>query len=388
MTHSIYRSLVLVAMALPVAAGATSYSATPADFAAVFTGAQAGDSITLHGAFGAVTLANKTFAVPLRIDASDATFSDTLLINNVQGVAFTGGYYGSTTRVTAYNKAVAIYASNNLSFTKAYVVGAQTGQGIAFVASNNISVTNSVFDGLDSGVSLGGVTGGILNNNRSIHSVSDGFDVANSHSVSVTNSMCSAGAPGAGSHPDCVQLRSIAGNAPQSDISILHNVALGPTQGFTSFNPADGGGLRIDISGNTVTTSYSQGVACYACVDSLFSNNTLTTLPGSQYRTAINIIGGSDNLIFANTTDGAPAPADPDPFTGGPPLSGLAEDLAWTPTGFGHNETLSAAGDAIANPLRSTVPEPATWAMLTIGYAALGRALRRRRAAEGLARAS
>jgi hypothetical protein len=369
--------LAVVVGAVPVAASATNYTATPANFAAVFEAAQSGDSITLIGHFGSVTLADKAFAVPLRIDASGATFSDAMVIHNVSGVSFTGGYFGSTTKALSYNSAVVAYGDSNISFTKAYMVGAQTGRGIAYLDGTNLTVTASTFYGLSSGIDFGSSTGAVLYKNKSIHSSSDGFDIAGSHMVSITDTTCSGGAPSPGAHPDCVQLYSLAGTPPQSDITIANNVARGPTQGFTSFNAMDGGGLRIDMSDNIIATSYSQGLACYACVDSVFAYNTLTTLPGSMYKTNIHIIGGADNLIIGNTTDGAEAPDQTDSQTAA--LSpDLVTELGWTPADFAGQGTSSAPGDVVVTTLGQTVPEPASWALMLAGFGAIGIVMRRR----------
>lgn len=373
-------SSVLLSSALSVAASAASYTATPANFAAVFDAAQPGDLITLSGNFGAVTLADKSFAVPLRIDASAATFSDTLLIKNVTGVSFNGGYFGSTTRATRYAAAVAAYADSNISFTKAYMVGAQTGTGIAYIGGTGLTVTASTFDGLRSGVDFGSSAGATLTHNVSTNSASDGFDVANSHFVSITSSTCSNGLPSAGAHPDCVQLYSLPGNPVQSDITIANNVARGPTQGFSSFDPMYGGALRVDISNNVVATSYPDGISCYACVDSVFTGNTLTTLPGARYRTTLNVIGGADNLIFGNTEDGAYAPNQTDPASTGDLASAFATELGWTDASFLGAVTSALPGDTILTTKGATVPEPSGWALMLAGFGAVGAALRRRAA--------
>ena len=356
---------------------ATNYTADPTNFVSVFNGAQAGDMITLTGSFGRVTLADRSFVIPLQINASAATFSDTLLIKNVSGIDFTGGYYGSTTGGTHYNAAVAAYDDSSVSFDKAYVVGANIGTGIVVSGSTGVSVMDSTFSGLHSGVDVVGSTGAVLNHNRSINAASDGFDIANSHFVSVTNSSCTAGNPTAGSHADCVQLYSILGNPVQSDITVTDNYAHGATQGFTSFNPMDGGGLRIDISRNVVETSNPQGIACYACVDSRFTFNTVNTLPGAAHKTGISIVGGADNLVYGNTIGGAPAPQDDDPLDTEPLSDNLRTELAWTPATFLGLVTAAAPGQSVSNPPVSNVPEPGAWALMIAGFGMIGGMLRR-----------
>lgn len=371
-------SIGVIAGCAAVSASATNYTATPANFAAVFMAAQSGDSITVSGNFGAVNLADKSFLVPLRIDATAASFDNSLVIKNVTGVNFVGGTYGSTSGSVRYNAAVAAFGDTNIGFSHATVVGAQTGTGIAFIGSTGLTVTASTFDGLHSGVDFGSSSYGTLSGNRSINSESDGFDIANSHFVTVTNTTCSGTVPGAGAHPDCVQLSSLAGNPVQSDITITGNTAKGATQGFTSFNPADGGGLRIDISDNVIATSFSQGIACYACVDSSIVRNTLTTLPGAKYRTNLNVIGGSDNLVFDNTLDGKQAPDDPAPLATADLSPNLLNELSWTPSTFADLLTSALPGDSAGPPPVAGAPEPTEWAFMVIGFGAIGATLRRR----------
>ena len=52
--------------------------------------------------------------------------------------------------------------------------------------------------------------------------------------------------------------------------------------------------------GNRVDTSLPQGIACYGCVDSIITDNVLTTLPGSRFRTYLRVIGGSKAVVMQN----------------------------------------------------------------------------------------
>ena len=374
-------------------ARATTYQADPSNFASVFNNAQGGDTIVATGVFGATNLTNRSFVVPLTIDATNAAFTNSLLINNVQGLHITGGTFGSTTGTVRYNAAVAAFNDSNLTFTKAYVIGAQTGTGIALISSTGVSVTNSVFDSLHSGIDVANTTGAVLDHNRSTRAASDGFDIAGSHNVTVTNSSCTGSNPTSGAHPDCIQLYSIQGLPVQSDITVTNNFAHGATQGFTAFTGYAGGGLRYNISYNTAELSFSQGVACDRCIDSVLSYNTLVTLPGSKHITNFNVANGADNIIYGNTRDGQPVPNQsplPQPFdlgmldTADPTYlldlalsDELRDELAWDDTTFAGLITSAEAGSAA--PVVAGVPEPTTWALVVAGFGAVGAVSRRRR---------
>ena len=361
---------------------ASVLNASPTTIAAVFAKAKSGDTIKLIGSFGRVTLSGRTFGVALKIDATRATFSDTLLIKDVSGLYITGGKYGSSTGTTSYNKAIAVYNGTNVTINKAYVIGSQAGSGIGVTSTTNVTVSNSTFDGLKSGVGFTSVTGGMITNNKSIRSSSDGFDIADSHKVTVTGNSCSGTIPGAGAHPDCVQLWSFAGNPPQSDITVTGNTATGATQGFTSFNEADGGGIRINISNNKINTSYPQGIACYGCIDSIFTKNVLTTLAGAKSKTNINIIHGSNNVVAQNSIGNKPGTNS---VSSSSVLASTSNFTTYSTTQqsadpFGQSAVKGQIAES--QPLDGTVvagiPEPSAWLLMIAGFGFVGGAMRRR----------
>jgi len=348
-------------------ANAAILKATAATINSVFMAAKPGDTIKITGKLGRVLLANRSFSRAITIDATQAVFTDTLIINNVKGLNFIGGKYGSSTRTTYYGKAVAVNGGSRISFTNATVVGANKGQGIVFNGTSDVSVSGSSFSKLRSGLIVTGVTRAQIYDNKSFGAVSDGFDIVDSHNIKFTGNACSGSVPAAGAHPDCAQLWSLPGHPVQSDIVIRGNTATGATQGFTSFTPANGGGLRITIIHNTVNTSYPQGIACYACVDSTISSNVLTTLPGALHKTSINVVGGRDNIVRNNSIGALPS------HNAGVTVASLAKvDAAATLT------HVSSAARELTTGAVSAVPEPQIWATMMVGFGLLGAAMRRR----------
>ncbi len=360
-------------LALPVQA--VTINATAATLTKAFAAAKAGDTIKLSGSFGATALSNRTFATTVTLDARAATFTGTLAITHVGNLSILGGQFGDSS--TLLLQAVRVNQSDKITFSKPVVVGnASSGHGIDFIGSSHVVVDGGSFAGLRAGVTFSGVNGGIITRSTSVRAASDGFDIADSHQIKITHNSCSGTEMTAGAHPDCVQLWSIAGRPRQSDIEISDNTATGPTQGFSSFDPEAGGGLRIEMLRNRVDTSWSEGIACYNCDYSVFQDNVVTTQPGALFQTRIHIVGGSHNIISGNSVGAYAGPAAP------------AQLLALDDAPVGNFEPAIEV-DKFADffpdydPSVAAVPEPGTWALLIAGFAAVGGMLRRRRPAHG-----
>ena len=389
-----FRYLSLAAGSLSLVAtpaAAATLKATSATFKSVFASAKAGDTIVMSGSFGRLAIADRSFATTVTLDARKATFTNTFSLSKITGVKILGGKYGSSTKAAPVG--LGIYGGSNITVSGATFVGnGGKSHGLDVNGTRNITVSSSTFTGLYLGVGLIGVTGGKLLSNKSIRASSDGFNVADSHNVLVSKNSCSGTKITAGAHPDCVQLWSVAGHTPQSDIEISDNVATGATQGFTSFNGSAGGGDRLLILRNRVDTSYPQGIACYGCRNSVISGNVLTTLPGSKYRTSMNIVGGADNTVSGNTINGVKS--------SGTSMIEVPEDgaiaafevKAEAMRSFTDVAALKLQpGDALASDglvqldtdldATGAVPEPGVWLMLIGGFGLVGAAARRRRTA-------
>ncbi len=364
---------------------ATIYTATAATLSKTFAEAGAGDTIKLTGNFGQTTLANRSFASMLTIDASKARFTDSLVVRNIDYLTVQGGTFGNTRGSTAYLRAIAIFGGSNLLFNRVAFVGNDTGTGLGASGVAHIKVASSTFSHLKVGASLTSVSSSFLVGNSVTYSSSDGFEIADSRNVTASNNKCSLSTPSPGAHPDCIQMWSIAGHALQSDIIISGNTATGATQGFTSFDPANASGQRYQFLNNVVNTSYPQGIACYGCIDSIFTGNILTTLQGSLYQTTINIVGGHGNVISHNSVGaGGGKPANKGFYSAVPPGVAIAgSDAAVLDEGFetSAEDPIPAAILADVVPRAGgAVPEPSVWATMVAGFGLAGSALRRGRA--------
>lgn len=392
----------ILAGVLPVASHAAILDATPSNLNAVFAAAQGGDTINLVGTFGTSSFQNRNFATRVTINAAKATFTDTVTIQNVTNLTVFGGIFGSKTQPMRAWRTVIIKDSNwvkmqsNTFLGNGATAGIDATQGILVTTSSNIQVSAGTFNNFKTGIGVMSSTNVKLDNSRFNAMTSDGINIVDSRFVTATANTCSAGTPYPDAHPDCIQLWSLAGKPVQSDITLLRNIARGATQGFTSFNSDDGGGLRIQMLGNTVATSYPQGIACYGCFNSLFSDNILSTLPGSLYQTSINIVGGANNIVtnnnvtaykFTPSSDSAVLdlnefgeadylndPIDPVLFGPVPPPRFAVSNRAMAFSGMTDEDVMLESFGADAG----AVPEPATWAQLMLGLGLVGGFARRR----------
>lgn len=351
--------------------------------------ARGGDTISLQGKFGATRLSNLNFASTVRVNAWNATFTDTLTLSGVNNLSFRGGKFGSSTASLRLGRAVSIYSSANIGFALPTVLGRSGGIGIYGRGTDNLNVSDGNFLGLKVGIVYDGVSRGLITANSIRRSVSDGINIVDSHFVTARGNNCSGGAPTPLAHPDCIQLWSIAGNAPQSDITLVNNYAYGPTQGFTSFDASNGGGVRISMIGNRVDTSFPQGIACYGCFDSVFADNVLTTLSGSRWRTSLNIIGGSNNIISNNSIGPKVAVLSAARLLGSGFVAGPDADAETIPSGDVLSPEYFGARDFEAEAMPAprfaynafniaAVPEPGVWLQLLLGFAGIGVLMRRR----------
>ncbi len=352
-------ALVSCAVARPVAAA--TVIVTPGNFNAAFKAAKSGDTLRLIGTFGATRLSNANFSKVVTINAAQAVFTNTLQFNNVSNVKVSGGVFNLAGDV-GYTKAALVYGGSNIWFDKQTVTGEADDYGVVFDGTTNAEVSSGKFSGLRAGVVFGSVTTGLATRNKVTDSSSDGIDISDSHFVTASYNNCSAGDPGPTAHADCIQLWSVTGNPIQSDIVVTHNAASGHTQGFTSFQ-SGGGGLRIQITDNVVYTSATQGIACLDCVDSIITGNVVSTMPGSAHSTNLNV-SGTNNIVSANSVK---------PYR--PAATAAFASLS--------SRTFVQPGDGVPDlrfAFAATVPEASTWAMLMIGFAAVGTAVRRRAA--------
>lgn len=371
-------SAAVVAVATPQAALATSIvHATQQNVMQQFANVQAGQTLVLQGRFTEFALRDRDFG-GVTVDASAAHFAGGFSLRNVHNITFKGGTYGLDTGPLRKLATVEVFRSSNVSFAYGEHLGWNLGRGIGISIGNSqfVTVRDSNFTNMRLGLGYSNVSDGLIARNSFSGLSSDGVNIVSSYRVIASHNHCSNFAVSSGSHPDCIQLWSLNGNPVQSDIMLLNNVALGNVQGFTSFDSRRGGGLRITMAGNYVNSDYPQGIACSACFDSIFTDNILIAKPGARWRTSLNLMGGGNNILANNQFY--------DNRNGQLLIPSIGSNwINWVPGLAG--KVGSAIDDRNygmpvmqMSSFTDAVPETATWVMLLFGFAATGRAMRKK----------
>lgn len=351
--------------------------ATATSLTQAFKSATGGDRIVVSGDIGYAKIYGPAYSSQVTVDARAAHFKDTVVIYNASNIAFTGGLFGMATAGTTWGRSVQVYDSSNIGFDQAQFVGNGTSGGVNFSNVDGAYVANSSFSNLTTAGNFAHVTGGNIINNVVYGQTKDGFDLADTHDINASHNSCFGAKPSPGVHPDCIQIWSVAGKAVSSNINISDNLAYGNSQGFTKFD-SGGGGTGISILRNVVESTYSQGIACYGCVNSQVKNNFLVTLKSAPHFVNLNVVGGTNNQIAGNTFMRSGSDAFVTPFSAttiysaGLLASGahaIIPDLATT------TAIPIKLGTQVGN-----VPEPAIWTSLIAGFGLHGGAMRFRRA--------
>ena len=169
---------------------------------------------------------------------------------------------------------------------------------------------------------------------------------------------CTGSTPTTGAHPDCVQMFSSSGAAPLTQISIHDNYASGETQGFDNFGSVAGDSY-ISIVNNRIDGLLPQGIACYYCVSSTITGNTITSLDGAPYQVALNVLYGSNDTVSGNT------------------VGQLNRAARGSLTTYTRDQLIGHSLPLTTNPI-GWVPEPAAWTMMIAGFGMVGFSQRRR----------
>lgn len=362
--------------------------------AAALAELQAGDTLKLEGTFAkALKFTNRDFG-GVQVDAHDALLTNGIYVQNVQNLAISGGIFGTAAANTRDWYAVRLLGVTNVSLTGATLVGTGTNSrgGLQVSGANMLTLRDNEVSGFRMGMHVGGATDSLITNNHFTNLTEDGLRVISSNRVIVSENSCTGFSPHDTAHPDCIQMWTGSGAAAagqvQSDIYVLNNTAIGAMQAFVSFDPGAYSGERMTFAGNYAAVTYPHGVSCYGCRNSLIQDNVLVTLPGAQWEVAIRTPDSINVVRDNNPRHDLRTLADPDnyvlpdriwsslvPSIVGAAGSTLASQV-WNSqlqvANFASPDDISAFGTG-------SVPEPATWLLLGLGFAIVGRALRNNR---------
>jgi hypothetical protein len=377
-----------LAVATPALAGKTVVM-IDSNRSAALAALQPGDTLKLEGTFTTVlNLTNRDFG-GVQLQAHGAMLLQGINVNNVQNLAISGGTFGSTTTTTREWYTIRFANVSNVSLAGASIVGTGSTKRSAMHVSgaSYLTLRDNDVSGFVMGIQVGGTTDSLITNNRFNNLLEDGLRVISSNRVIVSENSCTNFTPHATAHPDCIQMWTASSTAlegrVQSDIYLLNNTAIGAMQAFVSFDPRTYSGERITFAGNYAAVSYPHGVSCYGCRNSLIQDNVLVTLPGARWETIIrtpnevNVTKINNPRYDLRPLAGTGDYVLPDriwsfltPSIAGLVGSSLAPQTYNSRLVTPINDAIGGFGDT------GSVPEPATWLLLGIGFALIGRALR------------
>lgn len=279
-------------MSLAAMLGQPSHAATPASFPAELECAKSGQTITLQpGEYGELTFRGKSFEKPLTIRGGTFT---SIRLDNVSGVTLAGVTVRATSLPNSHSNLIHVTRSRNIAILDPVLSGpGDRGRGIEISRSAGFRVERANISSLLRGIVVQDSSGGLLDGNVIARMTGDGINVADSHGVKVNGNSITDFSPLPGFHPDAIQMWSVKGKKPQSDIVITGNIINCDCQGITQFDHAQGGSDGVVVSGNDVTSGYPHGIALYEARGALVADNSIRTLRGSRWRSRLNIFGGS-----------------------------------------------------------------------------------------------
>lgn len=373
----------LAAAGLAGSSLAKTVTMTPTTITAALAALAPGDTLRLEGNFtNILSIQNRDFG-GVRVDASGATLLEGMALTNVHNIAFTGGTWGRTDRDTSNWSVVSMINTSHVSFAGAVVLGNANnrGAGLGIRGSSFITVRDNDFIGHLNSMGVRESVDSLITNNKFTASRSDGLQMQANQRMIVSENRCSGFNPFSGAHPDCVQMWTPHGTVLQSDIYILNNYAEGMTQAFASFDPKDNSGTRLTFAGNYAAVTYSHGVSCYGCSDSVMVDNMFVTPFGAMHRVTIRQPNGTNNFIANNQSFNFQNNADaifPEHILSNlvPTLAGLVGSMHESRSYRRNIGLVSANFGSLSD---DPVPEPATWLMLLSGFVLVGRQLRQAR---------
>jgi hypothetical protein len=353
---------------------------TPANIRTALAAVQPGDTLRMEGVFNTTILIRNRDFGGVHVDASAATIQAGIRLSRVHNISFTGGTW-LPAGTSGTGDAIRVEDSSHVSFSDGFVtgIGRRLGSGARILRSSFVTVRDSLYDGLRNGVILHSSTDSLVTYVRHENGGEDGMKILDSQRIIASHNSCTGFSPLPGYHPDCIQLWSIANRPLQSDIFILNNLAIGPQQGFVSFDPQTLSGTRLTFAGNYVATSSGHTITCLGCTDSRFEDNVVVTLSDARWLAPLRVTGpGTGNVFDTNSyvdLRGQVGATLPQRVLSSliPSFGGLVGSN-WADRDFAQM-VMTASASASPN----SVPEPATWGLLLAGFAMIGQRLRRRR---------
>jgi len=239
---------------------------------------------------GSTITATGTCETPLRLpardyagvtlDMADAHVKAGMTASNFKRLTIKGGTWGIADGVMVVSHTIQVTNAHDFTFTDATVFtnGRNGGAGISVANGSRITIARNRFTGRNTGLGVRTVSDTVIDHNSITDSTADGINVTDSQRVVVSYNRCTDFSPAVGAHPDCVQLRNLAGKPLQSDVLLIGNVAIGKMQAF--FGNCNRTTL---ISNYAALKGFTHTITCSGGVDNVAINNVLANTPDAPH---------------------------------------------------------------------------------------------------------
>lgn len=369
-----------LAQALP--ATAAQVIMTPTTISSALAQVRPGDTLVLQGDFTSrLVIMNRDFG-NVTIDGSQARLLQGMQLRNIHNVSFSRLNVGQAGQSTINRFAINMDLSSHVSFANINVQGngGTAGTGLRVHNSQFVTVRDSRFEGLMDGLTMITVPNSLVTRNQFVGGGSDGLKLVDSQRVILSGNSCTGFVAVPGAHPDCMQFWSRVDRPLQSDIYVLNNLVIGDQQGFASFDPEPISGTRFTFAGNYVAINRAHGVSCIGCTDSRFEDNVLVSLPDSSRLAGLHAPSGqgnsfSNNLRFDLRGINSPLSEILPSRLYSAIVPSIADQVG---SQFDSREWRVSDGMAAQSFSAPPAPEPASWLMMLVGFALVGRTMRRR----------
>jgi len=370
-------------LALAAPAAAAQVVMTPTTVNSALAQLRPGDTLVLRGDFTSrLVIMNRDFG-NVTVDGREARLLQGMQLRNVHNVSFSGLRVGQAGQSTANRFAINMDQSSHVSFARMTIEGngGTAGTGLRVFNSEFVTVRDSRFQGLMDGLTMITVPNSLVTRNQFVGGGSDGVKLVDSQRVILSGNSCTGFAAVPLAHPDCMQFWSQVGRPVQSDIYVLNNLVIGDQQGFASFDPGSFSGTRFTFAGNYAAINRPHGVSCMGCTESRFEDNVLVSLPDSNRLAGLHTTGGSNNSFNNNLRvdlRGINAPLDQ--ILPSRLYSAIVPSIAFqVGSQFDSREWRLSDGLGAQSLAGPPAPEPASWLMMLMGFAMIGRLQRSQR---------
>lgn len=292
------------------------------ELSAAMRSAKGGETIMLAGGtYDRLMVTNRSFTSEVTIKSAEAdnpALFKGVALNRVQNLTFDGIEVTHATHQagSVYARAVIVHNSNNIDVVNSRIHGSvdgvmtNDGVGIGVLLSKNVTLSGNTFHDLHRGAVLDDVVNAKVNHNYMYDIRSDGLNFTEVKNVVVEANkfgQFKSAPTNAVDHPGIIQFWTNGAQKASENIFIRDNVSF--QSSFDGF-PIGGIFLRdergdlpyrnVTIENNVIYTRDADSITLGHVIDGAVRNNTVLSVPGSEYAASINIWDRSTGIVVEN----------------------------------------------------------------------------------------